>query len=148
MIEYYYGESATPSNSRIISWGGYNGSSYVFQNSSAGLNLLALDFGSTIKNETSYVIGVTNKELYDVKFKLLYPSTVVPEITGGWGTYDSHDILGGMEIELKGTDYGNGTLGGLSEVILKFKGEGAITIESNIKLSDGSLVKNKLKLAI
>lgn len=146
LIEYYYGESVIPSNSRIITWGGYNGSAYVFQNSIAGLNLLALDYGSVIKTETNYVIGVTNKGSYDVKFKLLYPSTVVPEIMGGWGTYDSHDILGGKEIELKGTDLGSGTLGGLSEIVLKFKGSGAITIESNLKLSDGTYMKNKLKL--
>ncbi|MGE5394807.1 MAG: hypothetical protein ACM3P1_08680 [Candidatus Saccharibacteria bacterium] len=147
LIEYYMGESTTPFKSKIITWGGYNGSAYVFQNSSAGLNLLALDFGSTIRPGTNYVVGVTNKGLYDVKFKLLYPSTVVPEIMGGWGTYATQDISGGMEIELKGTDHGDGTVGGLSEVVLKFKGAGAITIESNIKLSDGTYVKNKLKLA-
>lgn len=146
LIEYYYGESTTPAKSRIITWGGYSGNGYAFQNSSAGLNLLALDFGSTIKNETSYVVGVTNGGLYSVKIKLLYPSTVVPQVAGGWGTYASKNISGGMEIELKGTDSGTGIVGGLSEIVLKFKGEGTVTIESDLKLSDGTFLKNKLKL--
>lgn len=146
LIEYYYSESATPSKSRIITWGGYNESGYVFQNSFVGLNLLAMDYDSTIKNETDYVIGVTKEGLYTVKIKLLYPSTVVPEVSGGWGTYTSSNISGGMEIELKGTDYGTGTVGGVSEIILKFKGEGTVTIESDLKLSDGSFLNNKLKL--
>lgn len=146
LIEYYMGESTTPFKSKIITWGGYNGSAYVFQHSSVGLNLLALDFGSEIKTETNYVIGVTNKGLYDVKFKLLYPTTVVPEMIGGWGSYEVHDILGGKEIELKGTDDGNGNPGGKSEVVLKFKGAGTVSINSNLKLSDGSYFKNRLKL--
>lgn len=146
MIEYYYSESATPSRSKIITWGGYNGSAFAFQNSPGGLNLLALDFGSTIKSGTGYVIGVTNKGQYTVKIKLLYPSTVELEILGGWGTYASTNISGGMEIELKGTVAGTAMSGGVSEIAFKFKGEGAITIESDLKLSDGTFLKNKLKL--
>ena len=106
---------------------------------------MALDYGSIIKNETSYVIGVTNVGLYTAKIKLLYPSTVVPQVTGGWGTYASSNITGGMEIELKGTDYGD-LVGGISEIVFKFKGQGTVSIGSDIKLSNGTFVKNKVKL--
>lgn len=145
LIEYYYNESTTASKSRTVTWGGYNESGYIFKDSPGGLNLLAFDFDSTIKNETNYVIGVTKEGLYDLKFKLLYPSTVVPEVMGGWGTYSSKEISGGMEIELKGTDYGS-SVGGVSEIVLKFKGAGAITIESDLKLKDGTFLKNRLNL--
>lgn len=145
LIEYYYNDSPTPAKSRTITWGGYNESGYIFKDSPGGLNLLAFNYDSTIKSETNYIIGITKEGLYNVKFKLLYPSTIVPEVMGGWGTYSSKDISGGMEIELKGTEYGS-TSGGVSEIVLKFKGTGAITIESDLKLSDGTFLKNKLNL--
>ena len=146
LVEYYYNDSEILLKSKIITWGGYNESGYVFQNSIMGLNLLTIDSGSTIKNETNYVIGATKDGLYTIKFKMLYPSTVVPEVIGGWGTYTSKEIPGGLEIELKGTDNGFGVVGGLSEIIFKFKGEGTITIESDLKQPDGTFLKNEVRL--
>jgi hypothetical protein len=147
IIEYYYNEALTPSRTKTISWGAYNNSSFLFRDSPAGKNLLAMDDGSEIKTNTSYVIGVYDNAVYLVKFKVKFPTSVSLQTEGGYGTYTSTIFPDHMEMELASTVFADANaVGGISEIIVKFKGAGEINIESDLQFHNGLLLKKTFTL--
>ena len=142
IVEYYYDDAITPSLTKTISWGSYNGSRFNFGDSMARLNILGLKDGSEIKNNTDYVIGIYDNSLYNINFKILFPASLTVEVMGGYGKYTNSSISGGMELKLEGSVFPEaGLIGGVSEVILKFKGTGQVNIESDLMFHDGTLLK-------
>jgi hypothetical protein len=145
-IEYYYNEALTPTRTKTISWGPYNNSRFLFGDSPAGKNLLAMNDGSEIKTNTPYVIGVYDNAVYLVKFKVKFPATVSLQTEGGYGTYTGNIFNDRMELELASTVFPPDMVGGTSEIIVKFKGTGEINIESDLQFHDGHLLKKTFTL--
>jgi len=141
LVEYYFNDSAIPSQSKTITWGPETSSSFEFKNSIMGLNLLAIPTDCSISNDTTYVIGIYSDKEYDKKCKLKYPSTIHCEVLGGYGNFSNVLTSSYLEVFLKSTVFpGTELVGGISEVVLKFTGTGIITIESNLMQLNGQYI--------
>lgn len=143
IVEYYCKPSSAPTFTKAIHWGDYNDLGFEFKdNSPLRPNLLALKDSLEIKGDTPYVIGAAGNSAYRLKFKLRFPASITPQVLGGSGFYTYTFMEGYMEFDLASSEYGDTTfISGVSEIALKFKGTGKITIESNLLMKEGVFLK-------
>ncbi len=88
-------------------------------------NILSLFDSTFLEKNTDYMAGLSNTDMFNNTFKLMFPPSISVEVTRGVGDYTYTKDAGKLEFSLKGKN-------SETYIFLKFTGEGRISLDSDL----------------